>query len=445
MLLNGPARDVFILGAGFSRAVSDHMPLTDELGAEAVRRAGITDHPDLRQGRFETWLSRLAEPQPDLDEVRNSENRTTFVKLLEGIHATIAERQELALETQVYPWLEELVSSWHARQATLITFNYDCLVESVYDSCDLFDFEGQGTRLSGWHLTRGLPPFPPAGMYPTDTPRPTARLFKLHGSTNWYWVPGDATGSTLNSWRIKDDDPEERRRLLPGRDPFIVPPAALKSPYLTNPIIRELWRTAAEQLRAAETVFIVGYSLARTDIVASGMIGDALRGSDAAITIVNPGPNPIAQGLTDLLGRNDFVEVRSVDTAARDFVDETSRRLVSRLRAEANNLNREAPLLVGWSKELAGGALELRRTGASTLELACEVPNPTGPAPTRPREEPTVSVGDLLREAREGDLLNASYGDSRPIPVVRAHSHRTTTGPSTRWQVLVPARRIPAE
>ena len=230
MHLNEPAHDVFILGAGFSRAISSHMPLTDELGAEAVERAGITDHPDLREGRFETWLSRLAEPQPDLDEVRNSENRTTFVKLLEGIHSTITERQGLALKNDAYAWLEELVAAWHARQATLITFNYDCLVESVYTSCGLFDFEGQGTRLSEWHLSRGVPPPPPAGMYPTGTPRPTARVLKLHGSTNWYWVPGDTTGSTLNSWRIEDDDPEERRRLLPGRDPFIVPPAALKSP-----------------------------------------------------------------------------------------------------------------------------------------------------------------------------------------------------------------------
>ena len=211
-----------------------------------------------------------------------------------------------------------------------------------------------------------------------------------------------------------------------------------------NPIVRELWRTASEQLRAAEKVFIVGYSLARNDIVASGMIGDALRGSDASITIVNPTPKPIAQALTDLLGRDDFVESRSVDAAAHAYVEETSRRLVSRLHFGEAELNHMAPLLVGSNRELLGAALELRRTGTSALELICEVPNPTGPPVTRPRDEPTVSVGDLLRESRTGDVLSASFGDVSPIPLVGASFRRTTTGASTSWQVLIPARRTPS-
>jgi len=54
---------MFILGAGFSRAISDAMPLTDELGNEVRRRLPdvATKRPhDFKNGYFEAWLSRLA-------------------------------------------------------------------------------------------------------------------------------------------------------------------------------------------------------------------------------------------------------------------------------------------------------------------------------------------------------------------------------------------------
>ena len=62
---------VLLLGAGFSRALSAHMPLTDELGEAVVRRLHLSSDarlpPDgFRGGVFETWLSHLADEQPFL-------------------------------------------------------------------------------------------------------------------------------------------------------------------------------------------------------------------------------------------------------------------------------------------------------------------------------------------------------------------------------------------
>jgi len=67
------ARHVVVLGAGFSRAISTAMPLTDELGRRAVgllakegRRLNashLTFGPELS---FESWLSLLSEEQPQL-------------------------------------------------------------------------------------------------------------------------------------------------------------------------------------------------------------------------------------------------------------------------------------------------------------------------------------------------------------------------------------------
>src|SRR6266568_3205067 len=66
---------VLILGAGFSRAISDAAPLTDELGNLVVSRMSddrLPAHPrGFEGGSFEVWLSRLGEDQPDLSVEAN--------------------------------------------------------------------------------------------------------------------------------------------------------------------------------------------------------------------------------------------------------------------------------------------------------------------------------------------------------------------------------------
>ena len=73
-------KDVFILGAGFSKAISSGMPTL----------AGL-----IRQ----------------------------------QIGAVIEERTALASQNEVPGWLNRLIASWHREQATIITLNYDTLVE----------------------------------------------------------------------------------------------------------------------------------------------------------------------------------------------------------------------------------------------------------------------------------------------------------------------------
>ena len=130
------------------------------------------------------------------------------------------------------------------------------------------------------------------------TPRADSfRRLKLHGSLSWYWSPGDATGATLQRWRLPgtfghpiEDEAEDRRRVLPGRVPFIVPPAALKSEHLKSPIVRELWRRADESFRQASRVIFLGYSLPNADRSFGGMLADALRGSGTVVEVVDRAP-----------------------------------------------------------------------------------------------------------------------------------------------------------
>jgi len=116
----------------------------------------------------------------------------------------------------------------------------------------------------------------------------------LHGSLSWYWSPDDETGVTLQRWRPpgtfgdpSPDDEEARLRALPGRVPFIVPPTATKSSYLTNLVVREIWGRARTALAEAERLIVIGYSVPPEDQVASGMLADALRGREVEVIVVD--------------------------------------------------------------------------------------------------------------------------------------------------------------
>jgi hypothetical protein len=100
-----------------------------------------------------------------------------------------------------------------------------------------------------------------------------------------------------------------RRRNLPGRVPFVVPPAAPKSPYYRNAIIREVWQQAAHALRRADRVFIVGYSLPPTDLTFASMLTDTLIKSPSYVTIVDLRPAAVAERLCALGFPEDRVEV----------------------------------------------------------------------------------------------------------------------------------------
>ena len=89
---------VFVVGAGFSRAVSEHMPLTDELGEAALERLHGLLPPRLALDQlpdglsFEAWLSQLATDQPYLPDAENTENRAAFQRISEVIAEVIGER-----------------------------------------------------------------------------------------------------------------------------------------------------------------------------------------------------------------------------------------------------------------------------------------------------------------------------------------------------------------
>jgi len=449
--------DVLVLGAGFSRAISDRAPLTDELGNLVIDRLKRLDLPTpaggFSNGYFEAWLSRLAEDQPDLSESDNLQNRYWFSRVTEAMYSVLTDRENQILTGNPPAWLFKLLSVAHARRLSIITFNYDTLIEQAVRVHRLYDWSSRESVNDG-DIVNDLPPPPRRGTFSRGEPAASFLLLKLHGSTNTWWVHDDVSGATVNRWgpfgawgKPVEVDEARRRRELPGRSPFIVPPAASKSAYYRNPITREFWQSAAKSLSTASRVAILGFSLPATDLVASGMFGNHLTSHPVEISIADVDPDPIEKRLQRLGVANEQIRCHRDDFPIQEFVEELelrqAREFVSKLRnvlLELRHRVGEVPLLV-WAGAGEFAVTEIRRCSDDEIELVTEAPE--GPqGATRRREDPgsLVLTTDLRAALADGaEALIAVFPDTERRRLIDSGLFYTDTGASNTWMTLVPS------
>ena len=126
--------DVFILGAGFSKAIHSGMPTLTELSSEVIARLRRSNFPipdplDDLDDNIELWITYLSQRQPWLTEFENDFNKSLTGRIREEIGKFIEERIAQATLSLAPEWLNALIKAWHREQATVITLNYDTLVE----------------------------------------------------------------------------------------------------------------------------------------------------------------------------------------------------------------------------------------------------------------------------------------------------------------------------
>jgi hypothetical protein len=471
-----PTGEVFVLGAGFSRAIPDLMPLTDDLGNEALKRdskhLGRRDSKlQFHGGQFEAWLSRRAEPQPYLNSASAIENQAIFARTTALIAEILDERVEDVLRQSLPVWLGELLSVWHLRGSHVLTFNYDPLVECAFESMRLWDWKNSSHFQ--WGSLLNYSPEGKAGMSygefdGTSGPHPTFRLWKLHGSLNWLWVPGDNTGATVRRVRLPGTfgapsslDVEETHWSAPGRERFIVPPAALKSGYYANPITREIWQRAYSALSKANRITLMGYSVPQTDLSTSGMLAEALAGSTGReVNIVDRelGGGEIPARLSQL---SDFGVTTITEHSGSDAIPRYVGHLVSAAAQEAVarltalEALRQAPLYVDWGE--AGKYPHAVGQSAAIVEVEWDVERrtlvltseqlDTVGVTTRSRSGDHESlsvlpaVADLILDRRNALRIALKVpGMSREIAVIDVVERAFDTGYGNgAWIQLVPA------
>jgi nicotinamidase-related amidase len=292
-----------------------------------------------------------------------------------AIYEVLGDREREILSGGLPDWLGRFVALAHAEEASLVTFNYDTLVERTVQAHLLYDW-ASGRRATHADVIHETPPFPAApARFAGDGSPATFELLKLHGSLDYFWVPNDTSGATINRWDLTGSwgSPEApdvvgQARYLPGREHFIVPPSATKSSFYDNPITRQTWHRAAEALRTADRVVLAGYSLPSTDVVTVGLLADHVRES-SEVVVVDVGPETVADRLHRLTGLSAtrvIGGVSPIPTFTSEWELEVARSTAADLVSKVAR-NSNAPVAVAWGEPLGGVVSDATRIGPDVV------------------------------------------------------------------------------
>jgi hypothetical protein len=310
-------RDVFMFGAGFSKAIDKRMPTLPELSRAIFGRlqqhAKIAGVPFISEN-IEMAMTFLSQPQPWMTEAERLRNRACFLELTEAIASEIENDAKLARASSCPDWLVKFVHWLHLQKAVVITLNYDTLLEDAF-------VEIPGIAADPKHLV----PFRFAAdegvLRGGDVSADSLELLKLHGSTNWRYSGSTSYSGELIQWS-QVHGWTNRFAGLTNREknsdtvPLIIPPVADKAGYFAHHSVRYLWRRAAYALRVARRVFCIGYSLPTTDLTMRFLMSDSAPPSAVEFYLVNF-PNmddgtSIEQHFRDILPKSLCIENRFV-------------------------------------------------------------------------------------------------------------------------------------
>jgi hypothetical protein len=285
--------DAFVVGAGFSKAISSSMPVLTELSDAVVKDLG-PDMPKLPESLpiedIETWLSYLADDQPWLSERDNLTNRAAFLHVTEVLRSLLHRAEHDARQTAPPTWLLRLAARWHRDQATVITLNYDTLIEAAYQAAVLIQDHGSPRDHTSYRQLYPAPITPAflriGGVW-GHSPVSTFRLLKLHGSISWFYSGRSSyfgetiyDGGVPKEWITDLIVASKTEPATFDKVPLIVPPTSGKSGFFQNEIVRGQWRLAREALDNADHIYCLGYSMPETDHLMRFMLAAASTGKD---------------------------------------------------------------------------------------------------------------------------------------------------------------------
>lgn len=313
-------RTVYILGAGFSKAICDQMPLMRDLASRVVDELRISPKTlDPFQQDIEAWLSFLSERQPWLSESESLHNQATFLDAARAIAKTMYTLQPQTLDAVAATILDRLTASWSYTTSSIITFNYDLLVES---SLRRWNSRTCATDLYPAPLAEREPPGSGGSWahMPLRAPLPT--LFKLHGCLNWMYPSGPSAqqGPIILRSNYLDPPPAHDDKVDPlhsDLEPLIVPPTLTKSTFYANTALRALWKGAAQALREADRVVVIGYSFPPSDNQVATLLRTTLA-PDTSIMVVDREDAPMGR-LCEILGEGRQIELISGTRAVSTF------------------------------------------------------------------------------------------------------------------------------
>ncbi|NQZ18745.1 MAG: hypothetical protein HRT44_05735 [Bdellovibrionales bacterium] len=176
-------KEMFLLGAGFSKACNASMPLMKDLSEKILNADEFEKYRHF--GDVESLLTFLSRKYPWEEAHTPHSKKADYVYLTQVIGAIVNDSQSVAHETPSQN-LENFVKYIHENQSHVLTLNYDTLIELCYSKL-----------VKGAHPDSYYPmPFTPAskrmeGSIIGGGSTPCAQIYKLHGSLNMYYSGND--------------------------------------------------------------------------------------------------------------------------------------------------------------------------------------------------------------------------------------------------------------
>ncbi|OAD97709.1 hypothetical protein [Arthrobacter sp. OY3WO11] len=327
-------QDYYLLGAGFSRAISRHMPTLFDLQPAVLQELDILPeslHPF--GDNLEEWMSYLSIEQPWVSDQDNTRNAAMFQDVSTAVDRCIQEAEARALVEGPPEWLTRLVWHWCDTSSAIATFNYDLLVERT---ATYLRRAGHWSDLYAMPLTERWPAGSSRAISASTPLDPVFNMFKLHGSTNWaYGGPKAPVSDRIvlkqpgGSWgpasTVREHTTGRYTSLFDDLVPLIIPPTSSKSSFYSNLSLRAQWRQAANTLRKARSLTIIGYSFPPSDLGARHFVSASLQ--SVPVTIVDYSAQ-IADRTEQFLGEERDIEKFSGEEAVRNFVDKRCGQLV---------------------------------------------------------------------------------------------------------------------
>lgn len=307
--------DVFLLGAGFSKAISHKMPVLREL-SDQVRDSALAEGPShsVLSSNLEIWLSYLFQSHPWLQEQDNLRNRALALDISQRVGETLSSQERLVIENECPQWLQSLVLHWHQNQSNVITLNYDAIVERAAAEHIPPPNDEQISSQDLYPIPLTFSTSRNASVWGKEDVS-TFKLYKLHGSVNWYYSgASQSTGeviyfSEIYGWNSALEREDASRLAINDKVPLIVPPTTDKSSFFEHETLKYMWAQASQSIALSERLYAIGYSLPTTDLTIQQFLleGGGLGAPKKQLFVVNS-DSEVTDHYRDLLG--DVFEIR---------------------------------------------------------------------------------------------------------------------------------------
>ena len=257
----------------------------------------------------------------------------TLLELLRGVLANNTNALKTGPRSLIYRFLRrELLQVAAPTDLTIITFNYDLLIERILEEIDsrredkVFLFPGC-YRLDG--VTSSIKVSKAPGFSIKSNSHDGVALLKLHGSMNWQSIHTSNTPTpsamfntnrklfVMDCSRIPASLTWRREKRKSYLKPVIVPPVSGKRGMM-HASLRDLWNKAGTALSEADRVVIAGYSCPPLDLEARILLSENMRAnSDKRVYLINPDPSIVGR-FVDMCGVGHITVYTSISNWVED-------------------------------------------------------------------------------------------------------------------------------